>query len=178
MIAYEKAKVKGNTTYDKLLEHEMKAKLAQKAVQDESANLMETKEHIKELREEMKAKKEEILCELSLVYKDKLEIFINSVFSTINAYTDMFTEGINIIDNLLVEDQEESVVEVVERDSIVKRSITNVKSLFERSSPNKRISNDIKDYIKVDKKSLDSIQNDSKALIEILAVIKDLLIII
>ena len=61
MIAYEKAKVKGNTTYDKLLEHEMKAKLAQKAVQDESANLMETKEHIKELREEMKAKKEEIL---------------------------------------------------------------------------------------------------------------------
>lgn len=156
----------------------MKAKLAQKAVQDESANLMETKEHIKELREEMKAKKEEILCELSLVYKDKLEIFINSVFSTINAYTDMFTEGINIIDNLLVEDQEESVVEVVERDSIVKRSITNVKSLFERSSPSKRISNDIKDYIKVDKKSLDSIQNDSKALIEILTVIKDLLIII
>lgn len=156
----------------------MKAKLAQKAVQDESANLMETKEHIKELREEMKAKKEEILWELSLVYKDKLEIFINSVFSTINAYTDMFTEGINIIDNLLVEDQEESVVEVVERDSIVKRSITNVKSLFERSSPSKRISNDIKDYIKVDKKSLDSIQNDSKALIEILTVIKDLLIII
>ena len=90
----------------------------------------------------------------------------------------MFTEGINIIDNLLVEDQEESVVEVVERDSIVKRSITNVKSLFERSSPSKRISNDIKDYIKVDKKSLDSIQNDSKALIEILTVIKDLLIII
>ena len=149
----------------------MKAKLAQKAVQDESANLLETKEHIKELREEMKIKKEEILYELSLIYKGKLEIFINSVFSTINAYSDLFTEGINIIDNLLSQDQEESVVEIVERDSIVKRSLTNVRSLFELASPNKKTTANIEDLIKEENKSKDGIKSDSKALINILTVI-------
>ena len=149
----------------------MKAKLAQKAVQDESANLLETKEHIKELREEMKIKKEEILYELSLIYKGKLEIFINSVFSTINAYSDLFTEGINIIDNLLSQDQEESVVEIVERDSIVKRSLTNVRSLFELASPNKKTPVNIEDLIKEENKSKDGIKSDSKALINILTVI-------
>lgn len=56
LLKYEKAKEKGNMKYDKLLELEMKAKLAQKLVQDEAANILDAKEHIKELRDEMKIK--------------------------------------------------------------------------------------------------------------------------
>jgi hypothetical protein len=86
LIAYNKAKSSRNTRYDKLLELEMKAKLAQKSVQDETTDIYDTKEHIKELRDEMKIKKEEILLSLSSSHRDKLEIFMSTVFSTINAY--------------------------------------------------------------------------------------------
>ena len=86
LIDYNKAKSSRNTRYDKLLELEMKAKLAQKSVQDETTDIYDTKEHIKELRDEMKIKKEEILLSLSSSHRDKLEIFMSTVFSTINAY--------------------------------------------------------------------------------------------
>lgn len=58
LLIYEKnAKAKGNTSYDKILKMEMEAKLAQKTVLDEAANILEAKEHIKELRDETKENK-------------------------------------------------------------------------------------------------------------------------
>jgi chromosome segregation ATPase len=86
LISYNKAKSSRNTKYDKLLELEMKAKLAQKSVQDEMTNIVEAKEHVKELRDEMKRKKEDILKSVSAIHKDKLNIFTNSIYSILNAY--------------------------------------------------------------------------------------------
>jgi hypothetical protein len=88
LLIYEKAKSKGNTTYNKLLKMEMDAKLAQKSVQDEASNIIEAKEHIKEIRDETKQKTNDILSDLSVAYKDKLETFNSTVFSIINAYSE------------------------------------------------------------------------------------------
>jgi hypothetical protein len=88
LLIYEKAKSKGNTTYNKLLKMEMDAKLAQKSVQDEASNMIEAKGHIKEIRDETKQKKKDILFDLSIAYRDKLETFNSTVFSIINAYSE------------------------------------------------------------------------------------------
>ena len=61
LLKYEKAKNKGNESYKTLLKLEMKAKLSQKAVHDHVTNIVEIKESIKEMKDEMDALKKEIL---------------------------------------------------------------------------------------------------------------------
>lgn len=137
LLQYEKAK-KEMIKYDKMLEMEMKAKLAQKAVQDETANVLATKDLIKELRDEMKKATDKYIHNLTLAYKDKLEVFLGALFSLINSFSDLCTEWLTLIDDVLVQDQAESNAEETYRNSIVKRSITNMKRMLEKASPNRQ----------------------------------------
>ena len=176
LLKYEKAKSKGNKSYTKLLELEMRAKLAQKVVHDETANIMETKESIKELRDEMDVLKKAILSNLSATYKEKLETFTSTIYSVINAYSDCFTEAVNIIDNVLIRDREESQFYTPERTSIMKRGLTNVKNLFEIASPMRQKAS-YEDLVNEDVKLTKQLmQYNSTAFMKLLKVRYDLII--
>lgn len=74
LLQYDKAK-KQMIKYNHMLEMEMKAKLAQKAVQDEAANVLATKDQIKELRDQMKLSADNFIDDLTYEYRNKLEVF-------------------------------------------------------------------------------------------------------
>ncbi|CAI2372864.1 unnamed protein product [Moneuplotes crassus] len=135
LLKYEKAKSKGSSSYDKILEMEMKAKLAQKTLHDHNTSIVESKENIKELSGEMKNLKEIILTCLSTTCQDKLLTFTSTVHSMIGAYIDCFTEAVSIIEHVLFTDQQESGLVQAERPSIVVRSLSNVNNLFKFASP-------------------------------------------
>ena len=74
LLQYDKSK-KQMIKYNHMLEMEMKAKLAQKAVQDEAANVLATKDQIKELRDQMKLSADNFIDDLTYEYRNKLEVF-------------------------------------------------------------------------------------------------------
>lgn len=137
LLQYDKAK-KQMIKYNHMLEMEMKAKLAQKAVQDEAANVLATKDQIKELRDQMKLSADNFIDDLTYEYRNKLEVFWGVIFSLINAFSDLCGESVNLLDGVLVQDQAESLAEQATRQSLVGRGITNVKILFQKASPNRQ----------------------------------------
>lgn len=137
LLQYDKAK-KQMIKYNHMLEMEMKAKLAQKAVQDEAANVLATKDQIKELRDQMKLSADNFIDNLTYEYRNKLEVFWGVIFSLINAFSDLCGESVNLLDGVLVQDQAESLAEQATRQSLVGRGITNVKILFQKASPNRQ----------------------------------------
>ncbi|CAI2377693.1 unnamed protein product [Moneuplotes crassus] len=135
LLKYEKIKSKGSNSYDKILEMEMKAKLAQKTLHDHNSTIVEAKENVKELSNEMEILKETILAKLSSTYQEKLETFSSTVHSVIGAYIDCFTEAVSVIEHVLFTDQQESSLTQTERPSIVARGLSNMNNLLKFASP-------------------------------------------
>lgn len=108
---------------------------------------------------------------MGAAYKEKLDVFTITIQSLLNGYSDCFHECIQVIDNILERDIEDSKYDGVERQSIVARGLTNVKNLLEKATP-MRHQNTIDDFIDDEKTHTKaSMKTDSQALMQLLKVL-------